>query len=189
MTCSTVSAFAHLYGNHDYNTQPFAPLGCTVKMHVALTVHETYPPHTVSGVSVGTLWKHYQYHKVWVKDTASVRIGYAVLFKYKHLTMPTLTTADTLMQAASDSTKTIDGGIPQTNKMLETLRRFMEIFKTNAENCTKSAAAQRVQNKYASHQRVQREEEIEDPKVEYDDNAPDDEEDSPARNTQARRHE
>ena len=33
----TISAFAHMYGQHDYNTHPFAPLGCEVKIHVMLS--------------------------------------------------------------------------------------------------------------------------------------------------------
>ena len=30
----TISASAHMYGQHDYDAHPFTPLGCEVKIHV-----------------------------------------------------------------------------------------------------------------------------------------------------------
>jgi hypothetical protein len=32
---TTVSAYTYLWGQHDYNSQPFAPLGCKVEAHIA----------------------------------------------------------------------------------------------------------------------------------------------------------
>ncbi len=48
----TVSAFAYLWGQHNYNANPFAPLGCKVEAHVTPGVGEmcvcvcAYPPVT-----------------------------------------------------------------------------------------------------------------------------------------------
>ncbi len=34
----TVSAYTYLWGQHDYNANPFAPLGCKVEAHITPTV-------------------------------------------------------------------------------------------------------------------------------------------------------
>jgi hypothetical protein len=43
----TISAYAYLWGQHDYNANPFAPLGCKVEAHVTPTVRETWAAHTI----------------------------------------------------------------------------------------------------------------------------------------------
>jgi hypothetical protein len=45
----SMSAYAYLWGQHDYNANPFASLGCKVKAHVTPGVCETWAPHTASG--------------------------------------------------------------------------------------------------------------------------------------------
>jgi hypothetical protein len=45
----TVSAYTYLWGQHDYITNPFAPLGCKVESHLVPSIHETWAPHTASG--------------------------------------------------------------------------------------------------------------------------------------------
>jgi hypothetical protein len=42
----TVLAYTYLYGHHDYNSNPFAPLGCEVKAHVIPEICKTWAPHT-----------------------------------------------------------------------------------------------------------------------------------------------
>jgi len=49
----TVSAFAFLWGEHDYNANPFAPLGCKVEAHVTPGTRETWAAHTTSGYYIG----------------------------------------------------------------------------------------------------------------------------------------
>ena len=97
-----VSAYAHMWGVHDYNKHPLAPMGCEVEMQVMPSVRETWAAHSVSGYYVGVSKEHYRCHKIWVKDTKSVRVGNTVFFKHKYLTMPTLTNADALVNAAND---------------------------------------------------------------------------------------
>ena len=110
-----VPDFAHLYSNRNYNVQLVMTLGYTVEIHVILAACRVCAPHSVSGFYISTLWKHYQFYKVWVKDTKVTRIGYTVFFKHTYLMMPTLMTDDALIQAAGDLTKALDAGIPQTN--------------------------------------------------------------------------
>jgi hypothetical protein len=44
-----VSAYAYLWGKHDYNVNPFALLGCKVEAHGTPGTRETWAPHTASG--------------------------------------------------------------------------------------------------------------------------------------------
>ena len=106
---SNVSAYAHLHGQHDYNTHPLAPLGCAVEVHVVPDVRETFAPHLVSGYHLGTLLEPYMCYKIWVKKTRSEQIGNTVFFKHKYLTMPTITNVDALLIAAKDMSTAVKG--------------------------------------------------------------------------------
>jgi hypothetical protein len=67
-----ISAYAYLWGQHDYNSNPFAPLGCKVEAHVTPGVQETWTAHTVSGYYTGNAWEHYRYHEVYISTTKSM---------------------------------------------------------------------------------------------------------------------
>jgi hypothetical protein len=57
---TSVSAYAYLWGKHDYNynANPFAPLGCKVEAHVTPGTRESWAPHTASGFYIGNTWEH-----------------------------------------------------------------------------------------------------------------------------------
>ncbi len=57
-----VSAYAYLWGEHNYNANPFASLGCNVEAHVTPSIQETWAPHTASNFYVGNAWEHYRCH-------------------------------------------------------------------------------------------------------------------------------
>ncbi len=65
----TISVYAYLWKQHDYNDDPFAPLGCKVKAHLVPTIQESWAPHTASGFYVGNAWDHYWCHKIYITDT------------------------------------------------------------------------------------------------------------------------
>jgi hypothetical protein len=44
----TISAYTYLYGQHDYNSNPFAPLGYKVEAHVVPEICKTWALHTAS---------------------------------------------------------------------------------------------------------------------------------------------
>ena len=75
--------------------------------------------------------EHYRCHKIWVKDTESIRIGNTVFFKHKYLAMPTVTPADALLIAADNLTTALARDIPQSDASKETINRFMELFTEN----------------------------------------------------------
>jgi hypothetical protein len=62
----SMSAYAYLWGQHDYNANPFALLGCKVEAHVTPGVRKTWAPHTASGYYVGNAWEHYCCHEVYI---------------------------------------------------------------------------------------------------------------------------
>ncbi len=57
--CSTVSAYTYLWGQHDYNANPFAPTGCKVEAHVKPTVRKMWAPHTAMGYYISDAKEHY----------------------------------------------------------------------------------------------------------------------------------
>jgi hypothetical protein len=77
----TVSAYAYLWGQHDYNANPFVPLGCKVESHLAPGICKTWAPHTASGYYVGMAWEHYCCHKVYIIDTRHTQICSSVFFQ------------------------------------------------------------------------------------------------------------
>ena len=74
----TVSAFEEMYGPHDYDTHPFAILGCAVELHVMPKNRKTWETHTKTGYYLGASWDHFWCHRIWVKDTKSERVGQTV---------------------------------------------------------------------------------------------------------------
>ena len=45
----TVSAYTYLWGQHDYNANPFVPMGCKVEAHIVPGIRKTWALHTASG--------------------------------------------------------------------------------------------------------------------------------------------
>jgi hypothetical protein len=65
----TVSAYTYLWGQHDYNANPYAPLGCKVEAHMVPSIRETWAPHTTSGYYIGNSPDHYHCHEIYITDT------------------------------------------------------------------------------------------------------------------------
>ena len=117
----TVSSYTYLWGQHDYNINPFAPLGCKVKSHLVPGIRETWAPHTASRYYVGTSWEHHHCQEVYIIDTRHTHMCSSVFFKHKYLTMPSLTPADALIRAADDLTTALAGVIPPPRVLNETM--------------------------------------------------------------------
>jgi hypothetical protein len=52
----TVSVYAYLWGQHNYNANPFAPFGCKVEAHIMPDLWETWAAHTASRYYIGNVW-------------------------------------------------------------------------------------------------------------------------------------
>ena len=150
-----VSAYTYAWGQHDYNANPFAPLGCKVEAHLVPSICETCAPHTAIRFYVGNSSEHYCSHKVFINDTRHTRVCSTVFFKHKYLTMPTITPTDALIRAADNLTDAITGIVPPPNMTTDAIDQLITIFKSQAENAKDTATAQRVLNKgRAQAQRV-----------------------------------
>jgi hypothetical protein len=155
----TVSVHTYLWGQHDYNSQPNAPLGCKVEAHIVPEVRETWAPHTAIGYYIGNSDEHYRCHTIYITNTKSTRICSTVLFKHKYLTMPTFTPADALIKAADDLTAAIAGNMPPSTITDNAITQLLQIFKQQANSTNDAVSAQRVLIDHAQRQRVHNEEE------------------------------
>jgi hypothetical protein len=81
--CPIVSAYTYLWGQHDYNANPFAPLGCKVKAHVTPTVRETWAPHTATGYYISNTKEHYRCHQFYITNTKHIRTCKTIFIKHK----------------------------------------------------------------------------------------------------------
>ncbi len=150
----TISAYAYLWKQHNYNANPFAPLGYKVEAHLVPSNRETWAPHTASDFYVGNTWDHYRCHKIYTIDTRHTRTCNTVFFKHKHLTMPTLTSADALIQAADNLTSAIAGVVPPPNMTSDAIDQLMHIFKQEAKTAKNDATVQRVMKECTHTERV-----------------------------------
>ena len=91
-----------MYALHDFNKNPWTPLGCVVELHVMPDKHKTWGKHTVSGFYLGNAWEHYRYHKIWTIDTRSVHVRQTVFLKHKYVTDPVFTDSDALLQSSAE---------------------------------------------------------------------------------------
>jgi hypothetical protein len=150
-----VSAYAFLWGQHNFNANPLAPLGCKVEAHVQSAVRESWVAHTASGYYIGNAWEHYRCHKVYTSDNKHSHICETVFFKHKYLTMPSITLADALIKAADNLVDTIFGLMPQNGVRADVVEQLMEIYKIQAKKMTCKAQTQRVLREQAQAQRVE----------------------------------
>jgi hypothetical protein len=150
----TMSACTYLWGQHDYNANPFAPLGCKVKTYLVPSIRETWAPHTTSRFYVGNSPEHYRCHKVFITDTRHTRICSTVFFKHKYLTMPTLTPSDALICAAYNLTDAIEGIRPPPNITSDAIDQLINIFKAQARKSKDAETAQRVLKELAQSERM-----------------------------------
>jgi len=150
----SVSAYAHLWGEHVYNANPFAPLGCKVEAHVTPGTRETWAPLTASGFYIGNAKKHYQCHKIYICDTKHTQTCLTIFFKHKYLTMPTITLADALICAADYLTDSIVGLVPTPTCTMYAVDQLMISFKQQAHESNDAVTAQRVLREHAQAERV-----------------------------------
>jgi len=59
-----ILAFAHAHGQHDYMKKPFAPIGCTVQVHVKPGNRQMWDTHTEAGFNLGTSMEHHRCFKI-----------------------------------------------------------------------------------------------------------------------------
>jgi hypothetical protein len=81
----TVSAHTYVYGIHDYNRMPLAPLGCATQCFASNTQRQTFGAHSMDSWYVGTSDEHYRCQKVFLKETKAVRITDTIVFHHRRV--------------------------------------------------------------------------------------------------------
>jgi hypothetical protein len=167
----TMSAYAHLWGQHDYNVHPYAPLGCRVEAYLFLTICKTWAPHSATGYYIGNSHKHYRCHEVYISNTRSNCVCNTVFFKHKYLTMPTINPNVVLILAADKPSDAISGITPKSSITKDAILQLMAIFRTQSFATSDTTLAQRVLREIAATQSQQAESEptppqrVEDPEA------------------------
>ena len=69
-----VSAYTHLHGPHDYNSNPYAPLGCAVEVYAHTQLRNMWEAHMELGFYIGTSMEHYRCHQAWISKTRQIHM-------------------------------------------------------------------------------------------------------------------
>jgi hypothetical protein len=105
----TVSAHQYVHGNFDYNKMPLALMGCVVQLHQSSERQAIWAANLIDGWYLQTSPEHYQCHVIYVKQMKSERVSDTEFFKMKYITQPTVTPADTIINALNNSTQALKG--------------------------------------------------------------------------------
>ena len=125
-----ISAYAYHHGSFDYNRMPLAPMGCEVQFHIKPSRRKTFGEHASDGYYLRTSPEHYRTHVIFVKATRTKRLSDTVFFKHKHLTQPSVTPADAIVQAYHKLAQAIQGIQHTKNDAhIEALQRIEENLK------------------------------------------------------------
>ena len=159
---SAKSAFKVMYGLHDFNANPFAPLGCAVKMHVTPAKCRLREELTETDWFIGNTWNHYRCHKIWIKDTKKTKVGQTVFFRHKYLTQPIVTPTDAILRATEDLCKILQNKEPVKGEARAAIDMLVDIFKGHTPEMTKPGVQRAETTKAAEKKREaeQQEDEI-----------------------------
>eukprot|EP00804_Cyclotella_cryptica_P003480 CCRYP_002118-RA/>CCRYP_002118-RA protein AED:0.26 eAED:0.26 QI:0/0/0/1/0/0/3/0/685 len=133
---SKISAYAHLYGPHDYNALPFTPLGMEALVHDKPNQRKTYAQHCSKGWVIGTSTKHYRCWRIGSTATRRTRIAATVFFKHKYLTNPFVSPNDALIAAAANLAHIIQHNAKAQHvgaKKLQDLQHLQQLFSETAK--------------------------------------------------------
>ena len=109
-------------------------MSCAVQIHEEASQRRTCAPHSINGYCLGTSPDHCRANKIYVKATGTERASETVFFKHKHLTNPTVTRADRVVQAARELHNALSKkkqGIEKAT--MEGLRELIKIYLRTAE--------------------------------------------------------
>ena len=125
-----MSAYAHLYGQHDYNKHPFVPIGMEALVHDKPQLRRTYAEHCSKAFVLGTSIEHYRCWKFWSIDTRSTRVSGAAFFKHKYITNPAVSPEDLVIAAAANLSRALATNMPQQlqQSSLQALADLQDIF-------------------------------------------------------------
>ncbi len=145
-----VSAYAHVHGQHNYMTWPFALLGCAIMTHVKPKNRRTWDVHAEVGFNIGTAMEHHCCFHVYIGKTRATRVSDAVFFK-QYITNPQITPETLVMKAAVELTSALKGTILRDAETAEALMKVGELFHKIAAEKAAMAKAKEQWNQHRTH--------------------------------------
>jgi hypothetical protein len=127
-------AYAHVHSQHNYMRKPFAPLGCTVQVHVKPDACQTWGTHSKAGFNIGTSMECHRCFKVYIVRTRVTRISDSVYFMHQYITNSKVSPKTMVVQTMQQLASTLQGNVAPETEAAEALCRVSKLF-------TKIAAA------------------------------------------------
>ena len=97
-----LSAWAYLFGQHDFNKMPLLPPGTKVVIHSKPDQHKIWAYHGEDGWYVGPAPEHYRCLKVYIPKTHKERITDTATIVPHHIPIPKANIEDHIQSAAND---------------------------------------------------------------------------------------
>ena len=153
----SLSAYAALHGNYNFNATPMAPPGTKVVVHEKPKNRKTFAGHGTEAWYIGPSPDHYRCYKCYMPETCRERDADTVEFFPQKIPFPQVTTDDYLRQAATDihhilksdqpKLPTLQYGTPVTNAYIQVaqiLKRATQQHKPIPETIVKIKQSPRV---------------------------------------------
>ena len=106
-----ISAYAYVYGQHDYNAAPFVPIGMESLVHDKPNRRNTFAEHCRKGNVLGSPFEHYRAWTFWMLNTRAARVSSTVFHKHKYISNPNVIPADAVIAAAGNLALVLKGEI------------------------------------------------------------------------------
>ena len=141
----SISAYSHVYGQHNYDAAPFVPIGMESLVHEKPRRRRTFAEHCKKGYVLGTAFDHYRSWVIWMTDTRATRVSGTVFHKHKYITNPAVTPADAVIAAAGRLAAVIKGTLSNSmgTDALDELARLGAVFTNAAATAPKEEQAPR----------------------------------------------
>jgi len=143
-----ISAYAHVHGQHDFMKRPFAPLGCSVMVHIKPNNRRTWDVHSEVGYSIGTSMEHHRCFNMYIVKTRATRISDSVFFKHQYITNPQLTLETLVMKAAAELTSALKGTVSQDVETADALAKVSDLFQKIAASKADRAKTKEQRNQH-----------------------------------------
>ena len=132
-----ISTYSHVYGQHDYSTHPFLPIGMETLVHDKPRRKKTFSEHCSKGYVLGTSFEHYRAWEMWMTKSKDTRVSGKLFHKHKYITNHDVTPEDRVIAAMSELYQEISGRECKnrlSNTTLDQLTRLGEILKKRIED-------------------------------------------------------
>ena len=155
-TTPKICAHAHLHGQHDFNRHPLAPLGIEVHSYVPPDKRKTWEVKSKKGYYFGTSMEHYRYYMAYIPETGGIQGSETMFFKHKYITMPALTSADAIVQAAKELIDALKNKMPPplTQPSTAQIKTISDIFTPNMNEPNAIVGSETTAPDPATSQRV-----------------------------------